>query len=162
MEPLHLMLVEKHAAVRFALETRLASSPLIKQVDTYADVTSALHASNQVQPDLILLGLDGYRVTTLRQKSEAVARLAAKKIPIMVLVPYMDELQRELLLQAGASYCCLKNINTPQLLQEIEQVVQQHRPKSGQLGSRERRKETKTSPSPAPVVFTPPPSLETR
>jgi DNA-binding NarL/FixJ family response regulator len=127
MEPLYLMLVEGHAAVRFALETRLASSPLIKQIDTFADVPSALQALRVAEPDLILLGLEGYRAATLRQKSEAVVRLAAQNRPVMVLLPYMDELQRELLLRAGAKRCFLKNINTPQLLHEIVQVVRQSR-----------------------------------
>jgi DNA-binding NarL/FixJ family response regulator len=125
MEPLYLMLIEEHAAVRFALETRLASSPLIKQIDTFADVPSALQALRVAEPDLILLGLEGHRAATLRQKSEAVARLAAQNRPVLVLLPYMEEVQRELLLQAGAKRCCLKNINTPQLLHEIGQVVRQ-------------------------------------
>jgi DNA-binding NarL/FixJ family response regulator len=125
MKPLCLMLIEEHAAVRWALETRLISSPAIQSIDVFADLSGALKALESLQPDMILLGLDSGRATTLRQKLEAVVRLSAKKMPIMVLVPYVDDLERELLLRVGASRYCLKNINTPQLLEEIEQTVRQ-------------------------------------
>jgi DNA-binding NarL/FixJ family response regulator len=123
MKPLRLMLIEEHAAVRLALETRLASSPDVKSIDTFADLPTALNALGNLQPDIILLGLDSGRATSLRQKLETVVCLVAKDMAVMVLVPYVDDLERELLLHVGASRYCLKNINTPQLLEEIGQTV---------------------------------------
>lgn len=140
MTPLRLMLIEEHAAVRWALKTRLLSSASIKKVDAFADVPTALKALAKAnpnnQPDMILLGLDSSRTTTVRQKLEAVVRLAAKLTPIMVLVPYVDDLERELLLRVGASRYCLKNINTPQLLEEIEQTVFQSNGPNGPNGKK--------------------------
>lgn len=125
MKPLRLMLIEEHAAVRWALETRLASSPVVQSIDTFADLSGALDVMESLRPDIILLGLGSGKAATLRQKLEAVVRLSAKNKPIMVLVPYVDDLERELLLRVGASRYSLKYINTPQLLAEIEQTVSQ-------------------------------------
>ncbi|MFO7538004.1 MAG: response regulator [Chloroflexota bacterium] len=124
MKPIRVMLIEEHAAVRLALETRLGSSPLIESIDAFADLSAALNALGSLRPDIILLGMDSGRAPRLRQKIETVVRLAVKDLPIMVLVPYVDDLEREFLLRVGASRYCLKNINTPQLLEEIEQTVQ--------------------------------------
>lgn len=127
MKPLHIMLIEEHAAVRWALETRLASSSMVASIDAYIDVPGALQAiaDDTARPDMILLGLNSGRTNTMRQKLEAVVRLAARNVPVLVLVPYVDDLERELLLRVGASRYCLKNINTPQLLNEIEQTAYQ-------------------------------------
>lgn len=127
MKPLHLMLIEEHAAVRRALEVRLSSSSAVAKIDTFADVPSALQALVPLNPDVVVLGLDSGRAMSMRQKMEAVTRLSAKNTPVIVLVPYIDDLERELLLRAGVCCYCLKNINTPQLLKEIEQTVRQHR-----------------------------------
>jgi DNA-binding NarL/FixJ family response regulator len=127
MKPLQIVLIEEHAAVRWALETRLASSSMVAGIDAFIDVPSALQAisDGKVKPDMILLGLNSGRANTMRQKLEAVVRLAAKNAPVLVLVPYVDDLERELLLRVGASRYSLKNINTPQLLNEIEQTAHQ-------------------------------------
>lgn len=127
MKPLHIILIEEHAAVRWALETRLASSSMVASIDAYIDVPGALQAiaDDTARPDMILLGLNSGRTNTMRQKLEAVVRLAARNVPVLVLVPYVDDLERELLLRVGASRYCLKNINTPQLLNEIEQTAYQ-------------------------------------
>jgi len=113
--------------VRWALETRLASSSMVASIDAYIDVPGALQAiaDETARPDMILLGLNSGRTNTMRQKLEAVVRLAARNVPVLVLVPYVDDLERELLLRVGASRYCLKNINTPQLLNEIEQTAYQ-------------------------------------
>ncbi len=126
MKPLHIMLIEEHAAVRWALEVRLASSAAVAKVSAFPDVATALKSLGALRPDVIVLGLDSGRAMSMRQKMEAVARLADKNTPVMVLVPYVDDMERELLLRVGVSRYLLKNINTPQLLKEIEQTVRQH------------------------------------
>jgi CheY-like chemotaxis protein len=45
----------------------------------------------------------------------------------LALTSYIDDLAREMVLQAGASDYRLKNINTPELLAEIEMLADAQR-----------------------------------
>jgi DNA-binding NarL/FixJ family response regulator len=52
-----------------------------------------------------------------------VHQLSSTATNIIVLAPYADAVERELLLNAGAKRYLLKHINSDQLIQEIEAVV---------------------------------------
>lgn len=118
---IRLLIIEAHSAVRHALGLRLRAVASIDVVGTIASLVEAETAVYQHQPDLILLGLSGLGHDHLHQTVRTVARLA-KNTVVIVLVPYADELARELFLNAGATRYLLKNIDTAQLIHEIEQV----------------------------------------
>ena len=121
---IRLLIIEAHSAVRRALGLRLRAVASMDVVATVASLVEAETAVYQHQPDCILLGLSGLGHDHLRQPVRTVARLA-KNTAVIVLVPYADDLARELFLQAGASRYLLKNIDTTQLIHEIEQVSTQ-------------------------------------
>jgi CheY-like chemotaxis protein len=56
-----------------------------------------------------------------------VRALVRQGAAVIILSPYADELEREQLLHAGACRYLLKNINTPELISEIEDVSAIHR-----------------------------------
>ena len=121
---IRLLIIEAHPAVRQALGLRLRAVASMDVVATVASLVEAETAVYQHQPDLILLGLSGLGHDHLHQTARTIARLA-KNTAVVVLVPYADDLARELFLQAGASRYLLKNIDTTQLIHEIEQVSTQ-------------------------------------
>ncbi len=130
MRKIRLMIIEEHKAVRQALLTRLRSSPLIEVIDVFHHIGDALpHAAesaslngHQRPADVALLSIkqsgDRYFERTLKLTENLVSRGTA----VIVLAPYADDIEQELLLQAGASRYLLKNVNTPKLIAEIEQV----------------------------------------
>jgi DNA-binding NarL/FixJ family response regulator len=124
-----LLIIEEHKAVRQALETRLRSSPFIEVVGTMttADALSCLSDGrlNGHKPylDIVLLSVKRGNDRQLDLTLELVKRLVRWGAAVIVLASYADEVERELLLQAGASRYLLKDVNTPQLIAEIEAVV---------------------------------------
>ena len=123
MNSLHLLLIEEHEAVRQALATRFASVPAIRRVTTAAQAGEALANIARDRPDVVLFGLDGSHSRHLQHEVATIKQLTAQKIPVMIITPYADDVERELLLQAGAQRYCLQHINTPELIAEIEAMV---------------------------------------
>jgi DNA-binding NarL/FixJ family response regulator len=112
--------------VRNALRIRLRSAPnlaIVGSVD--ADEAKRL-AQTDLQPDVALLGLSGQN-DELAYMVDLVKQLVAKGTAVLALSSYIDDMAREMVLQAGASDYRLKNINTPELLAEIELLAEDHR-----------------------------------
>ena len=74
--------------------------------------------------DVILLGLQSGSDEELFATLSVVRQMAHCPTAIIVLVPYADEVERLLLLQAGASSYLLKYIDSYRLIQEIQTVAQ--------------------------------------
>ncbi len=126
MKRIRLIIIDQHKGVRNALRVRLRSAPnlvIVGSVD--ADEATRLMQSDLL-PDVALLGLSG-RNDDLGQMVVLVKRLVAGGTAVLALSSYIDDMARELVLQAGASDYRLKNINTPELIAEIELLAEDHR-----------------------------------
>jgi DNA-binding NarL/FixJ family response regulator len=138
MTKFRLLIIEEHKAVRQALETRLRSSPLIEVVGAMgtAGAMSIVGAAGALShpadrhlngrkssPDIALLSIKRGNDRQLDVTLDLVKRLVRWGAAVIVLTSYADDVERELLLQAGASRYLLKDVNTPQLIAEIEGVI---------------------------------------
>jgi DNA-binding NarL/FixJ family response regulator len=124
MEKIRVVIIEEHPAVRQALAMRLRSAAPVDLVGTTSNLLLGLHMVRDVHPDVVLLGCKGSRNEALMAMVELVQHIVEEDTAVMVLASYADEVEREVLLQAGATRYLLKDINTPQLLAEIENVRQ--------------------------------------
>lgn len=126
MEQIRLIIIDQHKGVRNALRVRLRSAPNLVIVGS-VDVDEATRLTqSDSPPDVALLGLSG-RNDDLGYMVALVKRLVAGGTAVLALSSYIDDMARELVLQAGASDYRLKNINTPELLAEIELLAEDHR-----------------------------------
>jgi DNA-binding NarL/FixJ family response regulator len=128
---IRIVIVERHAAVRHALQNRLSAVPHLEVVVAVAEPASALPYLNAptvagefaAAPDVVLLGLQNGPDEELYKTLEIVQQMARCPTAVIVLAPYADEVERLLLLQAGVRRYLLKYIDSPRLIQEIEGVV---------------------------------------
>lgn len=126
MEKIHLVIIDQHKGVRNALRVRLHSTPNIAVVGAVDAAEAWNLAQTDLRPDVALLGLTGHN-DELSFVVDLVKLLVAGGTAVLALTSYIDDLAREMILQAGASEYRLKNINTPELLAEIESLAEAHR-----------------------------------
>ncbi|MEZ4593497.1 MAG: hypothetical protein R3D55_20485 [Chloroflexota bacterium] len=126
MEPIRLIIIDQHKGVRNALRVRLRSTPNIVVVGTVDADEARLLVQEDLQPDVVLLGLSGQN-DELREMVKLVEQLVDGGTAVLALSSYIDDVAREMVLQAGASAYRLKNINTPELIAEIELLAEIHR-----------------------------------
>lgn len=126
MKKIHLLIIEEHTAVLGALQTRLRAAKSIDTVVAVQTLEEGVQYVQAYQPDIVLLGCKGSRSEALSSLVEAVEEMVQAKTAVIIFAPYADEMEREVLLQAGASRYLLKNINTPQLITEIETAVRKN------------------------------------
>lgn len=117
------LIIDPHEAVRRALRIRLNVPRHLQVVGAVADPAAAVPYLLQEKPDVILLGLQNGSDEKLLQTALAVRELAKDTAVVIVLAPYADAIEREMLMQAGAKRYLLKHINSPQLIHEIESVT---------------------------------------
>ncbi|NKQ36067.1 MAG: response regulator transcription factor [Chloroflexi bacterium] len=122
MERIRVFILDNHLGVRQALAARLQSSPAIEVVGTSGTRRWLVSKRRMMIPQVAILGLAGGN-----EPSEdclmLVRRLTQQGTAVLALASYIDDRVREKILQDGARRCLLKNINTPQLIAEIEQVA---------------------------------------
>jgi DNA-binding NarL/FixJ family response regulator len=119
---IRLLIIEEHKAVRQALETRLRSSPSIEVMAALHQAAAGDLNGHPALPDVALVSIRRGGDRHLFKVLELVSYLAHKGTGVIVLAPFADDIERELLLHAGASRYLLKDVNTPQLIAEIELV----------------------------------------
>lgn len=128
MEKVRLLIIDEHEAVREALAARLSSAASIEVVATAQD-TLAPEFSRSGYSDVALLGLKSSSNMDLDATIDSVACLTQAGTAVIILTPYADDIERELVLHAGAYRYLLKDINSPQLISEIIEVAnEQARP----------------------------------
>jgi DNA-binding NarL/FixJ family response regulator len=127
------LIVEKHAAVRRALRKRLSATPALDVLAAVQDAPAALpyldpagNGGCETVPDVVLLGLQSGSDDELHATLSIVRRMARCPTAVIVLVPYADEVERLLLLQAGASIYLLKYIDSYGLIQEIQAIARRN------------------------------------
>jgi len=117
---IRVFVVDRHDAVRRALSMRL-NAP--ENFDVVGDVADPLAASSQIdiaKPDVVVLGLHRSSDEEFAKTVHAVYEMANNTAIVIVLVPFADAIERELLLDAGAKRYLLKQIDSNQLIHEIE------------------------------------------
>lgn len=90
-------------------------------VDTSLD--DALAHARELHPDVFLLGLRSTRRQSIYVLGHIVQQLAQLGVGVIALTSYVDVVERDQLLQAGARRYLLKNIDSRRLVAEIEAVA---------------------------------------
>lgn len=125
MEPIRLIIIDQHKGVRNALRVRLRTIPNISIEGTFDVEEAEKVIGTTLQPDVALLGLTGQN-DELGYMIRLVELLVDNGTAVLALSSYIDDMARELVLEAGASVYRLKNINTPELIAEIELLAKTH------------------------------------
>jgi DNA-binding NarL/FixJ family response regulator len=115
-----ILIIDKHEAVRRALRIRLSAPAQLEVVGTASDPAEALDHIRTFHPDVVVFGLQNGSDEDLFQTAIAIRNMVEEASTIIVLAPFIDSVERELLLQAGAKRYLLKHINSLNLIQEIE------------------------------------------
>jgi DNA-binding NarL/FixJ family response regulator len=126
MESIRLIIIDQHKGVRNALRVRLRSTPSIAILGAVDAVEAKRLAQEDLKPDVALLGLTGQN-DDLTDMVKLVELLVSGGTAVLALSSYIDDVAREMVLKAGASDYRLKNINTPELISEIELLAQAQR-----------------------------------
>lgn len=119
-DKIRILIIDKHEAVRRALRIRLSVPSHLLVVGSVADADIALEQLAVLRPDVIVLGLQNGSQEDLVKTALAVQRMANVPAVVIALAPYIDAVERELLLKAGAKRYLLKHINSQMLIREIE------------------------------------------
>ena len=119
MEQIRIIIIDQHKGVRDALRIRLDSAPNVDIVGSVNAAQALDLAQSNVRPDVAILGLTGQN-DELGFMVRLVKMLVARGTAVLALTSFIDDVARELILQAGANDYRLKNINTLELLSEIE------------------------------------------
>jgi DNA-binding NarL/FixJ family response regulator len=118
---IRVIIVERHAAVRCALQNRLEAVPHLEVVAAVPEPAAALpHLSPIDTPQVVLLGLHNGSDEELFDTLSHIQQIVRRPAEVIVLAPYADEVERLLVQQAGARRYLLKYIDSPQLIHEIE------------------------------------------
>jgi DNA-binding NarL/FixJ family response regulator len=128
MDKVRLLIIDEHEAVREALATRLGSASTIEVVAAAQDI-DAPELCGRGGSDVALLGLKSSSNMDLDGTIGAVESLTQAGTAVIILTSYADDIEREMVLHAGAYRYLLKDINSPQLISEIIEVAhEQARP----------------------------------
>lgn len=130
MNEIRLLIIEEHVAVRDALKVRLGTSTNLEVVATHHS-TAAWKAcqqdrANTNKADVVLLGLKGAGQRPLTTIIRDVREFNRSGMAVVVLASLADDVEKELVLQAGAQRYLLKDINSSQLIAEIEALKPSH------------------------------------
>lgn len=112
-----LFIIDSHLSIRQALGQRLSYVPGIDVIGTAGGSRDGVAQVRAAHPDVVLLELklaDGGGMETLR------AILAERPSPrVIVLTSYLDDVERQAALKAGAEQYLLKDIGSERLAEEI-------------------------------------------
>ncbi len=118
MAPTRLLIIDDHDAVREALEARLRTAAGVEIVGCTGCWKTGLRDAARLKPDVVLL--ETKRAD--RQGLEAL-RCLTKQCPntnVVVLTSYPDAEEQMEARRMGAARYVLKDIDTPQLVHEIQ------------------------------------------
>ena len=121
MSPTRLLIIDDHDAVREALEARLQTAFEVEIVGCTGCWETGLQETVRLKPDVVLLETkrtDGQGLEALRCLTEQ-----CPYISIVVLTSYPDAKEQIEAQRMGAVRYILKDIDTPQLVREIQASV---------------------------------------
>jgi len=121
MAPTRLLIIDDHDAVREALEAQLCAVAGVEIVGCTGCWKAGLQETARLNPDVVLLETkrsDGQGLEALRCLTEQCPHTS-----IVVLTSYPDAEEQMEACRMGAVRYILKNIDTPQLVREIQTSV---------------------------------------
>jgi DNA-binding NarL/FixJ family response regulator len=121
MAPARLLIIDDHDVVREALEARLRDADELEVVGCTGCWRTGLRDAARLRPDVVLLETkraDGQGLTALRRLTEQCPRTS-----IIILTSYPDAEEQTEAGRIGAQSYVLKDIDTPQLVREIQAAV---------------------------------------
>lgn len=123
MEKIRVQIIDEHPAVCQALAARLSTVSSIEVVGAQSAFVDGLESLPSARPDVVLLELK-WKGDEEAESLNAIARLLARSsVAVIVLTSFVDEGERNRVLQAGARRYLLKDIDTGRLIDEIEAVA---------------------------------------
>ena len=128
MDKIRLLIIEEHLAVRKALQTRLQSSTNLEVVAAHQYVADWQPPQNESVPankiaDVVLLGLKSSGQRHFNLAIQEIQKFRQLGIAVIVLVSFANDVERDSILRAGAQRYLLKDINSIQLIAEIEALA---------------------------------------
>ena len=121
MPPIRLLIIDDHDAVREALEAQLRAAGKVEIVSCTGCWKTGLQEAVRLQPDIVLLEIkrsDGQGLEALRCLTEQCPHTS-----VIVLTSYLDVEERTEARRMGAVRYVLKDIDTPQLIRELQASV---------------------------------------
>jgi DNA-binding NarL/FixJ family response regulator len=121
MAPARLLIIDDHDVVREALESRLRDADELDVVGCTGCWRTGLRDAVRLEPDVVLLETkraDGQGLTALRRLTEQCPRTS-----VIVLTSYPDAEEQTEARRIGVESYILKDIDTPQLVREIQAAV---------------------------------------
>ena len=121
MAPARLLIIDDHDVVREALEARLRETAELEVVGCTGCWRTGLRDAVQLKPDVVLLETkraDGQGLDALRRLTEECPTTS-----VIVLTSYPDAEEQTAAEHIGARNYVLKDIDTPQLVREIQAAV---------------------------------------
>lgn len=121
MSPTRVLIIDDHDAVREALRDSLQAMPGIEIVGCAGDWGNGLQEALLLKPDVVILEtkrVDGEGLVALQRLTEACPFAS-----VIVLTSYPDLEEQVAALNMGVVRYLLKNIDTPQLVREIQAAV---------------------------------------
>lgn len=121
MAPARLLIIDDHDAVREALEARLQDAAELEVVGCTGCWRTGLRDAVRLKPDIVLLEIK----RADRQGLEALHHLTEQcpRSSVVVLTSYPDAEEEKEARRIGATRYVLKDIDTPQLVREIQAAV---------------------------------------
>lgn len=129
MKTIRVLIIESHPKVRLALAARLRAAQGIQVVAAKEGVEDGLQAIAELKPDVVLIDSRAAQAPAAGPET-TLERLASKPLGLIVLTTYCDERERAALLQAGACYYLLKNVQSELLLDSIADAALASPPKA--------------------------------
>ena len=121
MDKIRLLIIDEHKAVRNALRMRLETSSNLEVVAAYRSAAEWTIHQNEI--DVVLLGLKSGGQRPLTTIIQDIEKFHQADTAVIILASLADDVEKELVLQAGARRYLLKDINSKQLIAEIEALV---------------------------------------
>lgn len=122
MNRIAVMIIDEHPAVRHSLKALLNTIPEIEVIASIATLDEGETLAQNAHPAVVLLGLRTYTNNTTALDG-IVTRFTQKGMAVIVLSPYLDDVEQEMFYQAGAKNYLLKDINIPQLIAAIQGAI---------------------------------------
>jgi DNA-binding NarL/FixJ family response regulator len=124
MSPARLLIIDDHDTVRDVLAARLGTAAGVDVVGCTGCWKTGLQETMELKPDVVLLEIkraDGQGIEALR--------CLTKQCPcssVIVLTSYPDAEERIEACRIGVSRYLLKDIDTPQLVREIQDIARRN------------------------------------